>query len=289
MSGIDALALSHDHADAMGGLDDLRDLQEFIRPPVDLSQLSGQTPDPSKRLPRWYSPVNWMPCFLGERTLLSLCRVFSYLAAPYIHYKNALRAAGAAETLRQVDSAVLPGSSEDPLIGASEDDEFVWSASGRLVMQRKVACLDFRLLNDKVPVLKAEGETRRDELPLLKRLSSELQQLARGVEPTLTDQEVKDFFEFCPTKENGFSKIELPGMETAIYSFPVFHGGSYVCLGFCVLGKENLLIITDCTDVPQVVREELRKIQWEVRRRLCFDVMSLVRCLSLAFLPSCPR
>lgn len=50
-----------------------------------------------------------------------------------------------------------------------------------------------------------------------------------------------------------------------MFSFPVFHGGSYVCLGFCVLGKQPLLIITDCTDVPRVVLKELKKVQWEVR------------------------
>lgn len=217
MCGIDALALSHDHADAMWGLDDLRDLQKFSRPPVDLSQLSGETPDPAKGLPRWYAPVKWIPCFLGERTFLSLCRVFCYLAAPYMHHKNAVRLAKAAGTLREAGEAELPGTADDPLLGVSEDGEFAFAKSGRLIMQRKVACLAFRLLNDQAPAEEGSEKAKPERAPLLTRIAPDLQRLARGNGADLTAEEEGAFFDVCPTQENGFSKIELPGASVSIH------------------------------------------------------------------------
>ncbi|OEH79881.1 putative hydrolase-like protein [Cyclospora cayetanensis] len=50
------------------------------------------------------------------------------------------------------------------------------------------------------------------------------------------------------------------GVRTPIFSFPVYHGGSYVCLGLMSLGAEPFLLLSDVTAVPAVVLQRLLEL-----------------------------
>ncbi|CEM20900.1 unnamed protein product [Vitrella brassicaformis CCMP3155] len=63
---IDALLLTHCHADAVMGIDDVRDLQRYERP---------IGPDGKKR----YLPVEKLPTYLSQKTLDSLSKQFHYI------------------------------------------------------------------------------------------------------------------------------------------------------------------------------------------------------------------
>lgn len=61
------------------------------------------------------------------------------------------------------------------------------------------------------------------------------------------------------------------GVCTRIESFPVYHGGTYVSLGFVVGRQETLLYISDVTSIPQNVMRRLKQIpNLEVRRQIQF-------------------
>eukprot|EP01068_Selenidium_serpulae_P012334 Selendium_serpulae@DN5802_c0_g1_i1.p1 len=64
---IDAVFLTHDHQDAIAGLDDIRDLQQFYRVP-------------GKAGKSWYEAVKVLPIHTGTSTVKSLSKKFDYFA-----------------------------------------------------------------------------------------------------------------------------------------------------------------------------------------------------------------
>lgn len=50
------------------------------------------------------------------------------------------------------------------------------------------------------------------------------------------------------------------GVHTPILSFPIYHGGTYVCLGLTVFGAEPFLLLSDVTAVPPPVLQRLLEL-----------------------------
>ena len=148
LSSVDGVFLTHDHMDAIGGLDDLRDLQPFDRPVLPRLSATPADSDSCRGGFRWYAPKEWICCFLGARTFASVSRCYSYLLRPYVERCCISSIAPAAGTAAAAAAAADTGI--EHIIKETEDGEFAMTNQGRLLLRRKVACVDFTILNDTV-------------------------------------------------------------------------------------------------------------------------------------------
>ncbi|KAL8451589.1 hypothetical protein Emed_001938 [Eimeria media] len=168
LSSIDGLFLTHDHMDAVGGLDDLRDLQPFKRQSLPLPQTAAAAAAAAAATAaaadreghQWYVPGKWIRCFLGSRTFVSVSRTYSYIVKPYVE-RCRLTAAAAAETAAATTAATTAAAAEaaaeaaaaaagEFIVKASDDGEVALTNEGRLLLKRKIACIEFHILNDTV-------------------------------------------------------------------------------------------------------------------------------------------
>ncbi|XP_026192860.1 uncharacterized protein LOC34619120 [Cyclospora cayetanensis] len=288
ISSVDAVFLTHDHMDAVGGLDDLRDMQPFDR--LTLRSLSAGEALGSRderAVTRWYAPKEWISCFLGARTFASVSRSYSYLLRPYIERGSGGSSKVTAQTAAQTAAACQ---ASDCIVKETEDGEFALTNTGRLLLRRKVACIDFHILNDTVvsaasPAAAAEAAAKVSAAAAAT-MQTAVASLPGGVPRPLgcrdtvvpavanagkglqqqQQQQCDDSAAAAAAvrvgvvDDWGFSRLELQGVRTPIFSFPVYHGGSYVCLGLMSLGAEPFLLLSDVTAVPAVVLQRLLEL-----------------------------
>ncbi|CDJ40578.1 hydrolase-like protein, putative [Eimeria tenella] len=293
LSCVDAVFLTHDHMDAIGGLDDLRDLQPFDRPtfacPPAVAAAAAAAAGPQAAAAeaaaaaaqdrqdcRWYAPKNWLCCFMGARTFASISRGYSYLLRPFLERCSSSSSSSSSSSASPAAAAAAAADAEG-IVSRTEDGEFAVTNKGRLLLRRKVACIDFRILNDTVlpaaaaaaaeaaaaAVAKAAGETLKEAaatqgIPRLAAAAAAAAPPARPADAAAAAADAQLKVE--PIDSWGFTRLRVPGLQMPIFSFPIYHGGSYVCLGLVALGLEPFLLLSDVTAVPPVVLERLLQL-----------------------------
>ncbi|CBZ55937.1 Metallo-beta-lactamase family protein, related [Neospora caninum Liverpool] len=367
ISALDAVLLTHDHQDAVGGIDDLRDLQRFTRPTLAVpacastSALSTQEPaglqraassptpnsvnraspaypaagslwgaeqhgmlNPGDRVREalrkslGYRPESLLHCYVGPRTLHSLCSKFKYIVQTSWRMQKALldardeepprpAAAAAGREMegkkRRLDKEATQAAARLPCHSdATVHEEGVpglWSfvdSTDAPVLQRKVACLAFHLLNDRAPSpsvptapsslstsslsqpsLQERGKASSIALassasaPASRQDAPDTQSAPRDPAPAggaslsgdgEAEADLNCMWRRLPppvSDDAGFSTLRIPGVPVPIQSFPVYHGGTYVSLGFLV-GDKKLVYISDVTSFPTPVLDRLRHL-----------------------------
>ncbi|PFH38269.1 hypothetical protein BESB_006100 [Besnoitia besnoiti] len=373
ISTLDAVLLTHDHQDAVGGIDDLRDLQHFTRPalvnpgslmpdahavaqreprgsPSSVCETDGATGSSGSMTPQaaptecileagesarkdghmrkalGYRPEGLLECFLGTRTLRSLCSKFRYIVETSWQMQRWLMEQPAAvpegntvasgrkrrKTDGKKDSAALLIVNNDETNVHEEvvaDSLMSLDCASAPVLERKVACLAFHLLNDVAPsdaslsncaksprrpateneegapqaaqggptdfsgaapaAEKRNGGSREATAASGAPLPSGDKHIAASSSASEKSKkrapdDLEAMWERLPkpvADDAGFSTIRISGVPVAIYSFPVYHGGPYVSLGFLVDGREKLVYISDVTSFPAPVLHRLRHME----------------------------
>nr|PIM04723.1 metallo-beta-lactamase domain protein [Toxoplasma gondii COUG] len=370
---LDAVLLTHDHQDAVGGIDDLRDLQRFTRPallpPTTASGSGVCTSAPSSgsesagtcvplageengvsasvassnslleekhlrgvelkkeedRKALGYRPENLLPCYLGFRTLQSLCSKFKYIVQTSWRMQKALLDAREKKKRQGNRESTENGKRSEPGGATCETDakkrgaeesltpiahllcnndsnvheellpgyEVASDCTDMPVLERKVACLAFHLINDTAPSSSfssclssssSSSSCSSSSSPPSPSFSSSCsapavsasRQDAQDSKPCSSEGETAScsYSGNCGVDLNcmwkrlpkhiaddaGFSTLQIPGVSVPIHSFPVFHGGVYVSLGFLVGAREKLVYISDVTSFPPPVLRRLRQI-----------------------------